>query len=177
MDRREFVQNAAAIAVGRSDLPAGQPGEGNRRREKSRDALPWHRSSSSRNVERRPRQRRRAFEQAARTRPNFVLFPELFLTGGVSEMRQDEVAAAMAEIARIVPQIRRDWTGWNGLEGGRQAIFNQVRIIDTKGAPGRRLCQEVSYYGDAKKVCPGKTPLVFSVGGLTAEFLSATTFG
>jgi len=46
-------------------------------------------------------------------------------------------------------------TGWKE----EDKLFNQVRIIDTKGAlVGAFMPKSVYLNGDAKKVCPGKTP-------------------
>src|SRR5262249_31759915 len=113
---------------------------------------------------------RRAFEQAGKDKADFVLFPELFLTGGVSEIRQDEVAAGMEEIAELCRKFAV--TGLVGTAWKEQdKLFNQVRIIDAKGALVGAYAKKCLTYGDAKKVSPGKTPLVFSVDGLNAGVL------
>ena len=122
------------------------------------------------NVEQNLANARRAFEQAGKEKADFVLFPELFLTGGVREIRQDEVAAGMAEIAELCRKFAVTGlvgTGWKE----QDKLFNQVRIIDAKGALVGVYAKKCLTYGDAKSVSPGTTPLVFSVDGLTAGVL------
>ena len=58
-------------------------------------------------------------------------------------------------------------TGWKE----QDKLFNQVRIIDAKGALVGAYAKKCLTYGDAKSVSPGKTPLVFSVDSLTAGVL------
>src|SRR6476646_4217492 len=100
MDRREFLQNVAAVAVGGA-ICLGD--------EKAKEAVPAAKPRRAtlaqvvlhKKVEENLVNARRAFEQAGKEKADFVLFPELFLTGGVREMRQEEAAAGMAEIAEL----------------------------------------------------------------------------
>jgi predicted amidohydrolase len=169
MDRREFVQNAAAIAVGGATCLQGSQARETVDAKKPRRAT-LAQVVLHRNVEKNLANARRAFEQAGKEKADFVLFPEMFLTGGVREIRQDEAAAGMAEIAqwcRKFAMIGLVGTGWKE----EDKLFNQVRIIDAKGALVDAYAKKCLTYGDAKKVAPGKTPLVFSVDGLTAGVL------
>jgi len=169
MDRRGFLQNVANTAVvGAACLRSGHaeetvPAAKSRRATLAQVVL--HKS-----VEKNLANARRALEQAGEDNADLVLFPELFLTGGVRDIRQDEAAAGMAEIADLCRKIAvmgLVGTGWQ--EEGK--VFNQVRIIDAKGALAGVYAKKCLTYGDAKNVSPGTTPLVFPVDGLTAGVL------
>jgi len=168
MDRREFLQNAAAIAVGGATcLRGGQAGEtvAVKPRRATLAQVAIHK-----NVELNLTSARRAFEQAGEEKADFVLFPELFLTGGVRDIRQDEVAAGMVEIAELCRKFAM--TGLVGTAWKEQdKLFNQVRIFDATGALAGAYNKKCLTYGDAKNVSPGTTPLVFSLDGLTAGVL------
>src|SRR4051812_25592371 len=100
MDRREFLQNVTAIAVGGAICPrGGQASEAVAAAKPRRATLAQvivHKT-----VEQNLVNARRALAQAGEEKADFVLFPEMFLTGGVRELRQDEAAAGMAEIAQL----------------------------------------------------------------------------
>jgi predicted amidohydrolase len=122
------------------------------------------------NVEKNLGSARRAIEQAAAEKGEFVLFPELFLTGSARDIRQDEAAAGMAEIAALCRKfavMALVGTAWKEDD----KAFNQVRIIDATGALAGVYAKQCLTYGDAKLVCAGTTPLVFTVAGLTAGVL------
>jgi NAD+ synthase (glutamine-hydrolysing) len=169
MNRRGFLQNVAAITVGGAtclrDVQAQETVAAARTRRATLVQVVLHKS-----VEQNLANARRALEQAGEEKADFVLFPELFLTGGVRDVRQDEAAAGMAEIAqwcRKFAVIGLVGTGWKE----EDKLFNQVRIIDAKGALVDVYAKKCLTYGDAKSVSPGMTPLVFSVDGLTAGVL------
>lgn len=113
---------------------------------------------------------RRAIEQAGAEKADFVLFPEIFLAASVSEGRQEEAAAGMAEIGELCRKfgvIGLIGTAWKE----EDKLFNQVRIIDNTGSLAGVYAKKCLTYGEAKKGPPGTTPLVFSLGGLTAGIL------
>lgn len=169
MNRRGFLQNVAAIAAGGATcLQSSQA------RETVAVAKPRRATLAQvvlhRNVEQNLVNARRAFEQAGKDKADFVLFPELFLTGGTRDIKQDEVAAGMAEIAELCRKFAVTGlvgTGWQE----QDKRFNQVRIIDATGKLAGVYAKKCLTYGDAKNVAPGTTPLVFSVDGLTAGVL------
>jgi predicted amidohydrolase len=167
MDRRDFLQNMAAVAVGGAACSRG--GQASEAVAKPRRAT-LAQVIVHKKVEENLVNARRAFEQAGKEKADFVLFPEMFLTGGVRGIRQDEAAAGMAEIAQWCRRFAGTalvGTGWKE----EDKLFNQVRIIDTKGAPPGVYAKKCLAYGDAKSVAPGTTPLVFPVDGLTAGAL------
>lgn len=169
MDRRGFLQHAAAVTVGGATcLRADEPKEAGAAAQPRRATLVQ--VTLHKNVEPNLKSARRAFEQAGEDKAEFVMFPELFLTGGVRDLRQDEAAAGMAEIAQLCRKFAVTalvGTGWQE----EDKRFNQVRIIDAKGEPAGMYAKKCLTYGDAKRVSPGTTPLVFSAGGLTAGVL------
>jgi len=169
MDRRVFLKSGAAFAVGGAVcLPGGRAGEpvtGAKPRRATLVQVLLHKT-----VEQNLANARRAFEQAGADKAELVLFPELFLTGGVREIRQDEAAAGMAEIAELCRKYAVTGlvgTGWKEVD----KLFNQVRIIDATGALAGVYAKKCLTYGDAKSVSPGTSPLVFSLNGLTAGVL------
>src|SRR4029079_566946 len=96
--------------------------------------------------------------------------PEMFLTGYARDIRQDEATAGMAEIAGLCRKFAVTalvGTAWKE----EDKTFNQVRIVDAKGAPAGVYAKQCLTYGDAKLVSAGTTPLVFPVAGLTAGIL------
>src|SRR3954453_13764238 len=99
MNRRGFLQNAAAIAVGGATcVRGGQASEtvaAARPRRATLAQVVVHK-----NVGQNLANARRALEHAGEEKADFVLFPELFLTGGVRDVRQDEASAGMAETAQ-----------------------------------------------------------------------------
>src|SRR6185436_11090418 len=152
MDRRGFLQNAAAIAVsGATCLRGGQAGETVAAAKPRRATLAQ--VVVYKNVEQNLTNARRAFEQAGEEKADFVLFPELFLTGGVRDIRQDEVAAGMAEIAELCRKFAMTalvGTAWKE----QDKLFNQVRIFDATGALAGAYNKKCLTYGDAKNVSP-----------------------
>src|SRR4051812_8253619 len=100
MDRRGFLQNAAAVALGGATCQRGgqasEPVAAAKPRRATLAQVVVHK-----NVEQNLTNARRAIEQAGEEKGDFVLFPELFLTGGVRGIRQDEAAAGMEEIAEL----------------------------------------------------------------------------
>ena len=169
MHRRGFLENVAALAVGGAIWPqGGQAGE-NAAAPKPRRAT-LAQVAVHKNVEQNLVNARRAIEQAAAEKGDFVLFPEMFLTGYVSEIRQDEATAGMAEIAEMCRKFAV--TGLVGTAWKEEdKLFNQVRIIDATGALAGVYAKQCLTYGDAKLVSAGTTPLVFSVTGLTVGIL------
>ena len=146
MDRRGFLQNATAIAVGGATCLRGSQAEETIAAPKPRRAtlaqVALHKS-----VEQNLKTARRALEQAGEDKADFVLFPELFLTGGVRDLRQDETAAGMAEIADLCRKfavIGLVGTGWQE----EDKLFNQVRILDAKGALAGVYAKRCLTYGD-----------------------------
>src|SRR5690242_11928168 len=99
MDRRAFLQDVAAVAVCGATWPRGAQAKETDAAAKPRRVtlaqIVLHKT-----VEQNLANARRALEQAGADKADFVLFPELFLTGGVRDLRQDEAAAGMAEIAQ-----------------------------------------------------------------------------
>lgn len=168
MNRRRFLQNVAAIAGSGATCLGGQA------RESDAPARPRRATLAQvvvhRNVEQNLISARRAFAQAGEENAEFVLFPELFLTGGARDIRQDEAAAGMAEIAGLCRRF-----GVTGLVGTgwkeQDKVFNQVRIIDVTGSLVGVYAKKCLTYGDARTVSPGTTPLVFSLAGLSAGVL------
>jgi NAD+ synthase (glutamine-hydrolysing) len=169
MHRRGFLQNVAALAVGGAIGP-----QGGQAREIA--AVPRPRRATlaqvvvHKNVEKNLVNARRAIEQAGAEKADFVLFPEMFLTGWAGEYRQDEATAGIKEIAELCRKFAvmgLVGTAWKE----EDKLFNQVRMIDATGALAGVYAKKCLTYGDAKRVSPGTTPLVFSVGGLTAGVL------
>jgi predicted amidohydrolase len=122
------------------------------------------------NVEQNLDSARRAIEQAGAEKGEFVLFPEMFLTGYARDIRQNIVAAGMAEIAELCRKFAVTalvGTAWQE----EDKVFNQVRIIDATGALAGVYAKQCLTYGDTKTVTAGTTPLVFSVAGLTIGVL------
>lgn len=169
MDRRGFLTTGSALAVGGAaclrDCQA---------RDTNAAAMPRRATLAQvvlhKNVEQNLKTARRALEQAGSDKADIVLFPELFLTGGARDIRQDEAAAGMAELADLCRKLSVTalvGTGWKEDD----KLFNQVRIIDAKGTLAGVYAKKCLTYGDAKSVSPGTTPLVFSVNGLTAGVL------
>jgi predicted amidohydrolase len=169
MHRREFLQNAAALAAGGAMWPqGGQAGENAAATKPRRATLAQ--VAVHKNVEQNLASARQAIEQAAAEKGEFVLFPEMFLTGYARDIRQDEAAAGMAEIAEICRKFAVTalvGTAWKE----EDKTFNQVRIIDATGAPAGVYAKKCLTYGDAKTVSPGTTELVFSVAGLNVGIL------
>src|SRR3954447_2577541 len=169
MRRREFLRNAATLAAGGAIWPqGGQAGENAAATRPRRATLAQ--VAVHKNVEQNLASARRAIEQAAAEKGDFVLFPEMFLTGYASEFREDEATAGMAEIAELCRKFAVTalvGTAWKE----EDKLFNQVRIIDATGALSGVYAKKCLTYGDAKKVSAGTTPLVFSLGGLTAGVL------
>jgi hypothetical protein len=95
MDRRGFLHNVSAIAVSRATClrvvgQATEPVAAAKPRRATLAQVVVHKS-----VKQNLTNARRAFEQAGKDKADFVLFPEMFLTGGVREIRQDEVAVLL----------------------------------------------------------------------------------
>lgn len=168
MHRRGFLQNAAAVAVaGSVPLQRGQA-EGTAAGKPRRATLAQ--VVVHKNVEQNLATARRALEQAAAEKSEFVLFPEMFLTGYARDIRQDEVAAGMAEMAELCRKFAVTalvGTAWKEDD----KTFNQVRIVDAAGASAGVYAKKCLTYGDAKTVTAGTTPLVFSMNGLTVGIL------
>jgi predicted amidohydrolase len=169
MHRRRFLQNVAALAVGGATWPqGGQAGEIAAAAKPRRATLAQ--VVVYKHIEQNLANARRAIEQAGAEKADFVLFPEMFLTGFVSEVRQDEIAAGMAEIAELCRKFAVAGlvgTAWKEDE----KLFNQVRIIDATGRLAGAHAKRCLTYGEAKRLAPGTAPLVFSVGGLTVGVL------
>jgi len=169
MDRRRFLENAAALAAGGAMwAQGGQAGENAAAAKPRRATLAQ--VAVHKNVEQNLASARRALEQAAAEKGEFVLFPEMFLTGSARDLRQDEAAAGMAEIAEMCRKFAVAalvGTAWKD----QDKTFNQVRIIDAAGALTGVYAKQCLTYGDAKTVSPGTTELVFSVAGLTVGVL------
>lgn len=169
MDRRGFLQHATAVAVGGATCLRGVQAKETVAAAKPR-RVTLAQVTLHKSVEQNLTSARRALEQAGAEKADFVLFPELFLTGGVRDLRQDEAAAGMAEIAQLCRKFAVAalvGTAWQE----KDKRFNQVRIIDATGALAGVYAKKCLTYGDAKHVSPGTTPLVFSAGGLTAGVL------
>jgi predicted amidohydrolase len=108
---------------------------------------------------------RRAFEQAARDRAQWILFPEMFLSGYHEKFDQEAVAAGMAEIAALSQEhavAALVGTGWQ--EAGKTS--NQVRILDPDGELAGVYAKKCLCYGEDQWTCPGTTPLVFELEGV-----------
>ena len=169
MQRRGFLQDVTALAVGAAIWPQGGRAEENAAAQKPRRAT-LAQVAVHKNVEQNLASARRALEQAGAEKADFVLFPEMFLTGYARDLRQDEAAAGMAEIAGMCRKFAVTalvGTAWKE----EDKTFNQVRIVDAKGAPAGVYAKKCLTYGDAKTVTAGTTELVFSVAGLTAGIL------
>jgi NAD+ synthase len=169
MQRREFLQNASAIAVGAAVWP--------HRVQAAESAATAHRRRATlaqvvvhKNVAQNLVNARCALEQAAAEKSEFVLFPEMFLTGSARDFQQSEAAAGMAEIAELCRKFAVTalvGTAWKE----EDKTFNQVRIVDATGAPAGVYAKKCLTYGDAKMVTAGTTPLVFSLADLTVGIL------
>jgi len=169
MDRRGFLRNATAVAMGGMLQPRGGRAGENANAAKPRRAT-LAQVVVHKNVEMNLASARRAMEQAAAEKGEFVLFPEMFLTGYARDIRQDEAASGMAEIAEMCRKFAVTalvGTAWKE----QDKTFNQVRIIDATGAMAGVYAKQCLTYGDAKTVSPGTTELVFSVAGLTVGVL------
>lgn len=169
MDRRGFLKTGSALAVGGAaclrDCQARETNAAAVPRRATLAQVILHKS-----VEQNLKSARRVLEQAGADKADLVLFPELFLTGGVRDIRQDEAATGMAEIADLCRKFAVTalvGTGWKE----EDKLFNQVRIIDAAGALAGVYAKKCLTYGDAKSVSPGTTSLVFPVGGLTTGIL------
>ena len=168
MHRRGFL-NAAALAACGAIWPQGGRAEENAAAAKPRRAT-LAQVAVHKNVEQNLASARRALEQAAAEKGEFVLFPEMFLTGYARDFRQDESADGMAEMAEMCRKFAVTalvGTAWQE----QDKRFNQVRIIDATGAPAGAYAKKCLTYGDAKTVSAGTTDLVFSVAGLTVGIL------
>jgi len=169
MHRRGFLQNAAALTVGGTICQqVGQAAENAAAAKPRRATLVQ--VALHKTVEENLVNARRAIEQAAAEKSEFVLFPELFLTGSVRNLRQDEAAAGMAEIAGLCRKFAVTalvGTAWKE----EDETFNQVRMIDATGTAAGVYAKQCLTYGDAKLVSAGTTPLVFSIAGLTVGVL------
>jgi predicted amidohydrolase len=113
---------------------------------------------------------RRALEQAREDKADFVLFPEMFLTGYYGQLRQDEAAQAMASVAELCRTCQVTalvGTGWK--EDGK--VYNQVRITDAAGDLAGVYAKKCVCYGEDQWTTPGTTPLVFTVRGLKLGIL------
>ena len=157
MHRRGFLENATALAVGGAIWPQGGQAEENTAALKPRRAT-LAQVAVHKNVEQNLVNARRAIEQAAAEKGDFVLFPEMFLTGYARGIRQDEATAGMAEIAEMCRKFAVTalvGTAWQE----EDKLFNQVRIIDATGAPAGVYAKKCLTYGDAKSVSAGTTPL------------------
>jgi predicted amidohydrolase len=169
MHRREFVQNVAALAAGGAMWPQGGLAGENAAATKPRRAT-LAQVVVHKNVEQNLASARRAMEQAAAEKGEFVLFPEMFLTGYARDIPQNEAAAGMAEIAEMCRKFAVTalvGTAWKE----EDKTFNQVRILDATGALAGVYAKQCLTYGDAKTVSPGTTELVFSVASLTIGVL------
>jgi predicted amidohydrolase len=116
-------------------------------------------------VEENLRNARRAFDQAARDRARWLLFPEMFLSGYHGKFDQESVATGMAEVAGLCREHRVAslvGTGWK--EEGK--TFNQVRILDAAGKLAGVYAKKCLCYGEDQWTSPGTTPLVFEVHGV-----------
>src|SRR5262245_44326298 len=160
MHRREFLQNATALAAGGAMWPQGGHAEETVAPEKPRRAT-LAQVAVHKNVEKNLASARQAIEQAAAEKGEFVLFPEMFLTGYARDIRQDEAAAGMDEIAKMCRKFAVTalvGTAWKE----EDKTFNQVRIIDAAGALTGVYAKKCLTYGDAQTVSAGTTELVFS---------------
>jgi predicted amidohydrolase len=106
-------------------------------------------------------------KQAGKDGAQWVLFPELFLTGthNGNRYRQAEVAPAFAQMQAWCRQygvIGLIGTGWT--EGGKN--YNQVRIVDAQGSVASIYAKTCLTYGDAKEFEPGSISLVHTAGGI-----------
>ncbi len=169
MHRRRFLQGLATMTVaGTSVLQDGKAAEAVATGQPQRATLAQ--VIVSKDVERNLAKARRAFEQAREEKADFVLFPEMFLTGYYGKFRQDEAERGMAEIARLCRKFQVTalvGTGWKE----QDKTFNQVRIVDAAGGLAGVYAKKCLTYGDAKWTSPGTTPLVFHVRGLTVGIL------
>ena len=119
----------------------------------------------SKNVKRNLEHIRAAFAQAKKDHAAWIAFPEGALSGYHDGFDQREVAEGFEEVR----QLCKD-TGLSALmgtcwkEGGQ--TFNEVRIVDSKGALAGRYAKRCLTYGDAKQFAPGAFPLVHEVNGM-----------
>src|SRR6185369_11239865 len=135
-----------ALAVGGAIWPLRSRAEENAAAPKPRRAT-LAQVAVHKNVEQNLASARRAIEQAAAEKGDFVLFPEMFLTGYARDLRQDEAAAGMTEIAEMCRKFAVTalvGTAWQE----EDKIFNQVRIIDATGAPAGVYAKKCLTYGD-----------------------------
>ena len=170
MHRRRFLQNVAALAAAGATWPRGsRAGEIATAVEPRRATLAQ--VIIHKKIEENLATARRAIEQAAAEKAEFVLFPEMFLAPRPSAKAVSRrPSAAMVEIGELCRKF--DVIGLIGTAWKKEdKLFNQVRIIDATGSLAGVYAKKCLTYGEAKKGPSGTTPLVFSVGGLTAGIL------
>ena len=128
--------------------------------------------TSTANVQQNLAKAEAAFQQAAKDKAHWLLFPELFLTGSYNgnAFQQAEVASAFEKLKtlsrsyRIVSLIG---TGWR--EDGK--TYNQVRIIDTQGRFAGAYAKTCLTYEDSREFDPGPLQMMHKIGGITFGIL------
>ena len=147
MDRRGFVQNVAAVAVGGATcLRGGQASETVAAAKPRRATLAQ--VVVHKNVEQNLANARRALSRPARKRPISYSSQSCFSPGvsAKSGRMRWPPAWEIAELCRKFAVTALVGTGWKE----EDKLFNQVRIIDAKGALAGVYAKKCLTYGDAK---------------------------
>ena len=119
---------------------------------------------TTRNVQQNLTKARAVFDQARKDGSGWVLFPEGFLSGYYTGFRQEEVAAAFAEVqglcreSRVIGLIA---TGW--MEKGKK--YDQIRIIDATGRLAAQYAKTYLCYSEAG-FTSGGFPMIHVLGGI-----------
>ncbi len=107
---------------------------------------------------------RAVFDQARKDGSGWVLFPEGFLSGYYTGFRQEEVAAAFAEVQSLCREYRvigLIGTGWQ--EGGKK--YDQIRIVDGTGMLAAQYAKTCLCYNESG-FTPGGFPMIHALGGI-----------
>ncbi len=191
LNRRHFLAatrdvlagGSAALALGfpSDPLSAQQSAESKPRTQQKTSALVPRRRATLAQVRTHPKVQdnlvnaRKAFDQATRDRADWLLFPEMFLSGYHGQFSQESVAAGMAEIAELCRKHRLAalvGTGWK--EEGK--TFNQVRVLDAAGELAGVYAKKCLCYGEDQWTTAGTTPLLFELRDLRFGILICNDF-
>jgi predicted amidohydrolase len=119
---------------------------------------------ASRDVRKNLIKARAVFDQARKDGAGWVLFPEGFLSGYYAGFRQEEVAAAFAEVQALCAKCRvigLIGTGWK--EGDKK--YDQIRIVDATGNLVGQYAKTSLCYSESEFTAGG-FPMVHVLDGI-----------
>jgi predicted amidohydrolase len=159
--RREFLFQTSQLAAGTLLWPTWNAASG---AAAARQRVTLAQVPVTADVAKNLQYARATFEQAAHDRAQWVLFPEMFLSGYYGGFQQKEIAQGFDEICALCRQGQVSGlisTGWK--EHGK--TYDQIRIVNPRGEctgvyAKRCLCYAESY------LTPGETPMVHELNGL-----------